>query len=226
MPSIPRDMTTAMPRTRRARRPRDADATREMLIDAATLAFAKDGFAGARVDEIAARARVNKALIYAYYGDKEGLYRAVLSSRLAGPASSLAITAASDPRGALEEVVRRYFRLLIEDSAFSRLLAWHLLSFEPGGRDVLGESAGPGLDAIARLARRARAAGSIPSTTDPEMFRTAVVALAVGYSIQRPAMLADRPRTGARFGDDDFVDYACTVLMGTAAVSRRRTRSD
>jgi TetR/AcrR family transcriptional regulator len=218
-------MNAAVPRTRRGERPRDADATRELLVDAATAAFAERGFAGARVDEIAERAGVNKALIYAYFGDKEGLYRAVLSSRLAGPASSLAVTAASDPRKALEEVVRRYFRLLIEDNAFARLLAWHLLSVAPGGRNLLGESAAPGLDAMAGLVRRARAAGSIPPGVDPEIFRAAVVALAVGYSIQRPAMFADRSRTGARFSDDDFVDYACSLLLeGGGPATRRRTR--
>jgi len=222
-----RGMKAAMPRIRRGQRPRDAHATREMLIDAAAMAFAEHGFAGARVDEIAERAGVNKALIYAYYGDKDGLYRAVLSSRLAGPASSLAVTAASDPRQALEEVVRRYFRLLIEDSAFARLLAWHLLSVAPGSRNVLGESAAPGLDAMADLARRAGATGTIRAGVNPEIFRTAVVALAVGYSIQRPAMLADRARTSARFTDDDFVDYACDLLLdggGGAAPSTRRRR--
>lgn len=47
-------------------------ATLEVLLNAATVVFAERGFAGARVDEIAARAGVNKALIYAYYGDKKG----------------------------------------------------------------------------------------------------------------------------------------------------------
>lgn len=47
-----------------------ADATRELLLRSATEIFAEHGFAGARVDEIAERAGVNKSLIYAYYGDK------------------------------------------------------------------------------------------------------------------------------------------------------------
>ena len=72
-----------MARHRKTSRPRDASATREGLLDAATLVFAEQGFAGARVDEIAARAGVNKALIYAYYGDKTGIYRAVLTAHLA-----------------------------------------------------------------------------------------------------------------------------------------------
>ena len=40
--------------------------------------FAASGYAGARVDEIAARTRTTKRMIYYYFGSKEGLYLAVL----------------------------------------------------------------------------------------------------------------------------------------------------
>lgn len=57
---------------------RDPVATRNKLLTAARLEFAKHGFAGARVDEIAERAGVNKQLVYHYFGDKDALYLAVL----------------------------------------------------------------------------------------------------------------------------------------------------
>ncbi len=202
-----------MPRTRRGPRARDASATRGMLLDAATAVFAEHGFAGARVDEIADRAGVNKALIYAYFGDKEGLYRAVLSSRFAAPAAAPAAAADADPREALEELVRKFFRLLVDDRAFARLVAWDLLSAGRGGRDVLVDSAGPTLERVVELVRRARAAGALPAGPPPELIRTAIIALCVGYSLQHPAMEANRARTGVSFGDDAFVDYACRLLF-------------
>jgi AcrR family transcriptional regulator len=52
--------------------------TRERILVAAGEVFAATGFAGARVDEIADRAGVNKAMLYYYVGDKEQLYAAVL----------------------------------------------------------------------------------------------------------------------------------------------------
>jgi TetR/AcrR family transcriptional regulator len=195
------------------RRTHDADITREMLLRAATTAFAEHGFAGARVDDIAARAGVNKALIYAYYGDKEGLYRAVLSSRLAAPIPSLALGAEADARKALEDLVRRHFRLLLEDRAFARLLAWDLLSTGARGPDALVESAGPALDLVGELVRRTCAIGALRPSVDPDLFRTAVVALALGYSLQHPAMEAVRARSGARFTDAEFVEYACGLLL-------------
>ncbi len=57
---------------------RDPVATRKKLLTAARLEFARHGFAGARVDEIAERAGVNKQLVYHYFGDKDALYLAVL----------------------------------------------------------------------------------------------------------------------------------------------------
>jgi TetR/AcrR family transcriptional regulator len=52
--------------------------TRKKLLSAARHEFARSGLAGARVDEIAARAGVNKQLLYHYFGDKDALYLAVL----------------------------------------------------------------------------------------------------------------------------------------------------
>mgnify|MGYP001371881273 CR=1 FL=1 len=52
--------------------------SRTRLLGAARAEFAARGFAGASVDRIAARARLNKAMIYYHFAGKEGLYRAVL----------------------------------------------------------------------------------------------------------------------------------------------------
>lgn len=57
---------------------RNPEATRQKLLSAARREFAGSGLAGARVDEIAARAGVNKQLVYHYFGDKDALYLAVL----------------------------------------------------------------------------------------------------------------------------------------------------
>ena len=59
-------------------RRRDPAVTRQNLLTAARREFARCGLAGARVDEIAARAGVNKQLVYHYFGDKDALYLAVL----------------------------------------------------------------------------------------------------------------------------------------------------
>lgn len=60
--------------------PRDPDRTAQAILDAATTEFAAHGIGGARVDAIAARANVNKRMLYHYFGDKDALYLAVLEN--------------------------------------------------------------------------------------------------------------------------------------------------
>jgi AcrR family transcriptional regulator len=57
---------------------RDSDATRLRILNAAKVEFAKLGLGGARIDSIAQRAKSNKRMIYEYFGNKEGLFQAVL----------------------------------------------------------------------------------------------------------------------------------------------------
>ena len=71
-------MATVEEPTRPAGRIRDAARTRAEILDVATQEFARAGYTGARVDEIAARTRTTKRMIYYYFGGKEQLFTAVL----------------------------------------------------------------------------------------------------------------------------------------------------
>jgi AcrR family transcriptional regulator len=66
----------------RARRQRanDPEGTKRNIVEIATEEFAGKGFSGARVDDIAARTKTSKRMIYYYFGGKEGLYIAVLEA--------------------------------------------------------------------------------------------------------------------------------------------------
>lgn len=57
---------------------------RENILTVATAEFAEHGFAGARVDEIAAKTATSKRMIYYHFGGKDGLYRAVLTRAYGG----------------------------------------------------------------------------------------------------------------------------------------------
>jgi len=58
--------------------PEAVGSSREAILESATEVFMESGFSGARVDEIARRAKANKAMIYYHFGSKQDLYRAVL----------------------------------------------------------------------------------------------------------------------------------------------------
>jgi AcrR family transcriptional regulator len=68
---------------RAGERRRDADRTRAEILAVATAEFADRGYDGARVDEIAARTRTTKRMIYYYFGGKKQLYTVVLKQAYA-----------------------------------------------------------------------------------------------------------------------------------------------
>jgi AcrR family transcriptional regulator len=71
-------MTATTPERRR-----DAQRTRNDILDIARREFSDCGYDGARVDRIAARTRTTKRMIYYYFGSKEQLFEAVLAQAYA-----------------------------------------------------------------------------------------------------------------------------------------------
>src|SRR6266850_7058753 len=111
---------------------RDPERTRERILAAALREFAAKGFAGARVDVIARRARINKRMLYHYFGDKEGLFREVLRRKIAERSAWLA--------NAPEEPVERlpfWFQLACRDREWVQLLEWEALQW--GEKKVIDE---------------------------------------------------------------------------------------
>ena len=74
---------------------RPATVSPDRILAAAALEFAERGYAGARVDRIARRARVNKAMLYYHFGSKRALYRALLRQVFSGAADRLQTIAQS-----------------------------------------------------------------------------------------------------------------------------------
>lgn len=66
---------------------KDKSGIYDRILASAIKEFSDKGFAGARVDEIARQAKINKAMIYYHIGDKESLYTAVLNSTFGNLAS-------------------------------------------------------------------------------------------------------------------------------------------
>ena len=65
------------------KRPRNPDDTRRRILAAAKAEFAKKGLGGARVDDIAARAKANKRMMYHYFGNKDDLFSLVVEDAYA-----------------------------------------------------------------------------------------------------------------------------------------------
>ncbi|UFR03374.1 TetR family transcriptional regulator [Streptomyces sp. Go40/10] len=70
---------------------RDPEATKARIFDAAVAEFARHGIAGARIDRIAASAKANKQLIYAYFGNKAELFGKVLAKAMLDLAAAVSV---------------------------------------------------------------------------------------------------------------------------------------
>ncbi|RZI77801.1 MAG: TetR/AcrR family transcriptional regulator [Variovorax sp.] len=103
---------------------RDAAATREALIAAAVNEFSRNGFAGARVDEIARVAGVNKQLVYHYFDSKQGLYLVALEAvyaEIREKEKGLSLGALA-PLEAMTQLIAFSFDYLAEHPEFIALL--------------------------------------------------------------------------------------------------------
>jgi AcrR family transcriptional regulator len=158
-----------------------AEATRRDILEVATREFAAKGFSGARIDEIAARTSTSKRMIYYYFGDKEGLFVAVLEEayrRIRSIENTLDLEHLG-PEAALEKLVGFTFDYQNANPDFIRLV---MVENIHDGAHLKKSGAIHGLnatviDAIARLYRRGVAAGVFRKGLDPVDIHMSISAL-------------------------------------------------
>jgi AcrR family transcriptional regulator len=108
----------------RPRQRRNPEGVRKDILAAAWEEFVEKGLSGARVDEIAARTATSKRMIYYYFGDKEGLYLAVLEEAYRGvrAAERLVDPDMLDPVEAMARLAAVTFNYHAENPGFVRLV--------------------------------------------------------------------------------------------------------
>jgi AcrR family transcriptional regulator len=141
-------------------RRRDAVRTKREILEVATSEFAERGYAGARVDEIAARTRTTKRMIYYYFGGKEQLYVAVLEAAYAGirAAERTVDVDHLDPRAAIRRLAELTFDHHEANPDFIRLVS--IENIHRGEHiakiPTLGHLNSPAIELIGRILERGR----------------------------------------------------------------------
>src|SRR6476659_8572679 len=104
--------------------PRPSRVSPDRILAAAAGEFAERGFGGARVDRIARRARVNKAMLYYHFKSKQALYRALLRQMFTLAAGRLQAIAQSDrtPADKLDDVIAALAELIAEHASFPAIM--------------------------------------------------------------------------------------------------------
>lgn len=194
---------------------------RELLIAHATRIFAARGYAGATTREICAAAGVNIAAIHYYFGDKAGLYRAVLSRpvRLIAEEFGRFDDPALSFRQAIRQLLAPLVRMAIDEREEDRqVLQLHLRELlEPSAvfREVVSQHIAPLHQALASLL--ARHCGLRGPDAEIHRLAFAVGALANDYYLSREFMrlLAPGILKGPRASErilDRLVDYGAALL--------------
>ena len=162
-----------------------AAATRQRILDAALVEFAGNGLAGARVDEIAARAGANKRMLYAHFGSKEELWLSVLERAYAAKREEergLRVDALEPPE-AMQRLVEFNFRYTAAHPEFVALLNQeniHRAAYLQRSTQVPAMYS-PLLEQIRTVLARGAAAGAFRQGVDPLQLYVTIVALGHFY---------------------------------------------
>ncbi|MFZ0040812.1 MAG: TetR family transcriptional regulator [Solirubrobacteraceae bacterium] len=152
------------------RRQRDAAHTRQEILEVATKEFADQGYAGARVDQIAAQTRTAKRMIYYYFGGKEQLYIAVLEQAYAAirQAEQQIDVDHLDPISAIRRLAELTFDHHESNPDFIRLVSIeniHRAEHVARSPDLARLNT-PAIELIGRILDRGRASGAFSRDVD------------------------------------------------------------
>jgi AcrR family transcriptional regulator len=168
---------------------RDPNATRARILAAAKVEFAKKGLGGARVDDIAARAKTNKRMLYHYFGNKEDLFRITLEDAYAEirvAEAGLEIEK-DEPITALKRLVRFTWSYYLANPEFITLVnsenlhkARHIKSSER-----MTEMSRPFVDRMRTLLERGARAKLFRKDLDPVQVNITIAAIGYYYLTNR-----------------------------------------
>lgn len=181
-------------------RTHDAEGAREAILNAAEEVFAEHGFDGARIDAIAETAGYNKSLIFHYYGDKLGLYAAVLKrideqasefqARIVAPLlADESLTSDADKfRAFLETVFGFLFDFFVENPRILRMLAWEAAEGWQTMRKIASLFSTEDVQMFRRLLKQAQEAKLLRPGADPYMLLSLAYTTCMSYLTYTPIL--------------------------------------
>jgi TetR/AcrR family transcriptional regulator len=203
--------------------------SRAAILQAAAQEFAQHGIAGARTDAIAREARVNKALLYYYFKDKETLYGAVLAAAFSGLKETIFRALDNDlpPREKMLAYVSTYFDFIASNQLYPRLMQREMMHAREGKSQYLDrivkEYIQPIFVRVSEVMRAGIAEGDF-RPVKPEHFVPSMVAMIVFYFSSAPVMqkiVGFNPLTPERIAERraavlDFISAALFRVKGPA----------
>ena len=167
--------------------------SRAAILQAAAHEFAAHGVAGARTDAIAREARVNKALLYYYFKDKETLYGAVLDDAFSGLKNAVfqVLDSQLPPREKIMAYAGAYFDFIASNQLYPRLMQREMMRAREGNsphiEKVIKTYIQPIFARVSEVLREGIANGEF-RPVNPVHFVPSMVAMIVFYFSSAPMM--------------------------------------
>jgi AcrR family transcriptional regulator len=172
-----------------SQRTRDPEATRARILAAAKAEFARKGLGGARVDDIAARAKANKRMLYHYFGNKEDLFRITLEDAYADfrAAEARLEIEKDDPITAIRRLVSFTWKYYLDNPEFITLVNSENLHKARHIRNSkrMREMSRPFVGRMRDLLARGAAAGLFRADLDPVQVNITIAATGYYYLTNR-----------------------------------------
>ena len=172
-----------------SQRTRDPEATRARILAAAKAEFARKGLGGARVDDIAARAKANKRMLYHYFGNKEDLFRITLEDAYADfrAAEARLEIEKDDPITAIKRLVSFTWKYYLDNPEFITLVNSENLHKARHIRNSkrMREMSRPFVGRMRDLLARGAAAGLFRADLDPVQVNITIAATGYYYLTNR-----------------------------------------
>jgi TetR/AcrR family transcriptional regulator len=210
----------------------EPEKTRAAILRAALEEFSHEGVAGARTDEIARRAGVNKALLYYYFKDKEGLYAAVLEQVFSGMYQRVgAVLERTDlpPRERLLLYVRTHFDYIASAPVYPRLVQREFMrssgrALTPAASRIMERFGKPLYNRVEKLIQEGISTGDF-RRVDPIQTVTSIIGTIVFYFISMPAqqfMHAGDPGSPERIAlrRAAVLDFICAAIFNPTAAHK------
>jgi len=208
--------------------------SRAAILQAAAYEFAEFGIAGARTDSIAREARVNKALLYYYFKDKETLYGAVLDDAFSGLKTAVfrVLDADLPPRDKILAYAGTYFDFIASNQLYPRLMQREMMRARDGQsphiEKVIKAYIQPIFLRVTEVLRLGIAEGHF-RPVNPAHFVQSIVAMIVFYFSSAPMMqkiVGFNPLTAERVAERrasvlDFISAALFLPKPTSTQGAR-----
>ncbi|HEY6338091.1 MAG TPA: TetR/AcrR family transcriptional regulator [Candidatus Sulfotelmatobacter sp.] len=167
--------------------------SRAAILQAAAQEFAEHGIAGARTDAIARQARVNKALLYYYFKDKETLYGAVLDDAFSGMKARVfqALDSNLPSREKIMAYAGAYFDFIASNQIYPKLMQREMMRAREGQSEHIDRLVKtyfqPIYGRVGDLLRKGIDEGEF-RRVDPAHFVPSMIAMIVFYFSSAPVM--------------------------------------